>query len=222
MAQPQLIPLLQTTRALYLDQIYIKTIHQIIVNQSLAPLSLPSSKCNIPEIYLFRYFQFSHAFSSQFSHSAPQVIQSTLEEVLRFECEANPTFLIYIVIWCYYPYLSRRVSGPDGNVTFQILMMITRMTSGTFPFHSLVSLCDRLIQFKLICHILPPTGCTKWISALPLSTGGAQHKSYKYIKVQIAVIMCLIPIVHVFWARTYIYTYTVHAQKTYFHKTYFL
>lgn len=54
----------------------IKTVSQIVDNQSLAPLPLLSSKCNVPESYLFHYFQLSIAFSSQFSHFAPQIIQS--------------------------------------------------------------------------------------------------------------------------------------------------
>lgn len=76
----------------------IKTITQVVSNPSLAHRSKLIYDFNVPQSYLFRYLQFSHAFSSQFSCSIPQVVQSALEDLLRSGC-AKSLLRNYIFIW---------------------------------------------------------------------------------------------------------------------------
>lgn len=141
-------------------------------NQSLAPLSLLSSNFNVPASYFFCYFQFSHAFCSHFHHSTPQVIQSALEDVLKSECVEKPTFRLYSnLVMVSLPVLEGlRARGqsdiPDleGNAWDYIW---------DFPFRSLVSLRNCLMQFRLVDHeYVTPIGYIKLIPALPPSAGG--------------------------------------------------
>lgn len=73
----------------------IKTMAQLVSNQSLAPLSKLISDFNVQQSYFFHYLQFSHAFNCHFTHSPPQVVQSALEDLLRLDCTKKPTFQLY-------------------------------------------------------------------------------------------------------------------------------
>lgn len=122
---------------------------QIIFNQSLVPLSKLNSDFNIPQSYFFRFLQLSHAFSHQFSNSPPQLVQSSLEDLLRSDCAKKPTSQLY------------------SHLTVTSLPTMEKLRSKwshdipnfdnddwddiwDFPFSSLVSLRDRLIQFKIV------------------------------------------------------------------------
>lgn len=127
----------------------IKTVTQIVSNQSLVPLSKLNSDCNIPQSYFFRFLQLSHAFGCQFSSSPPQLNQSSLEDLLRSDCTKKPTSQLY------------------SHLTITSLPTLEKLRSKwsrdipdfdsddwddvwDFPFSSLVSLRDRLIQFKIV------------------------------------------------------------------------
>lgn len=122
----------------------IKTISQVpvITNQSLIPLPLLSPTYNIPVSYYFRYLQFSHAFRCQFPQSAPQVIQSALEDVLRSECSTSHLTTISLpAMEGFRARWSQDIPELDYDDWDDVW---------DFPFRSLVSLSDHLIQFKMV------------------------------------------------------------------------
>lgn len=107
-------------------------------------------KFTIPGSHFFRYLQLSHAFSCQFSHSNPQLIQPSLEDVLRLDCikkkNKKTTSQIYSHLL--------RVSLPAmEKLRARWLQDVPELDGDNiwdFPFQSLVSLRDRLTQFKII------------------------------------------------------------------------
>lgn len=127
----------------------IKTITQVVINQSLVPLSKLISDFNVPHTYFFHYLQFSHAFSSQFPRSAHQIVKSTLEDLLRSDCIRKPTSQLYShLVMTSLPVLeklraqwSHDIPDLDNDDWDDIW---------DFPFSSLVSLRDHLIQFKIV------------------------------------------------------------------------
>lgn len=89
-------------------------------------------KFTIPGSHFFRYLQLSHAFSCQFSHSNPQLIQPSLEDVLRLDCikkKIKKQLPRYTLISLEFPYQLWKNSGPVGSKTSRNLMVTT---SGTF------------------------------------------------------------------------------------------
>lgn len=127
----------------------IKLISQVVSCTSLLSFCQLSSQYNLPQHYQFRYLQLSHAFEAQFPRSSCILIQSKLETTLRSGCTKKPISHIYQhLIYESLPpldgLLSRwqrdipALSGEDWDGVWD------------FPFSSLVSIRDKLVQFKIV------------------------------------------------------------------------
>lgn len=73
----------------------VKCISQVVANSTLRPLTHLCSDFIIPATYSFYYMQLSHTFNSQFPQTSLQMVQSTLEQVLRTDYTEMPTTHLY-------------------------------------------------------------------------------------------------------------------------------
>lgn len=126
----------------------IKTVTQIILDKSLISFSQLISDFNIPQSYSFRFLQLSHAFSCQFSGSPLQLVQSALEKLLRLDCTKNAASKLYLHLTTVsLPNLEKLRSKWSKDIPELNEDDLDNIWDS--PFNSLVSLRDRLIQFKI-------------------------------------------------------------------------
>ncbi|XP_077312043.1 uncharacterized protein LOC143932998 [Lithobates pipiens] len=105
----------------------------------------------------------SHAFSCQFPHSFPQLTQLALEDLLRLDFAKKPTSQLYSHLkMTSLPSLEKLRSKWSHNIPD--FYNDDWDDIWNFPFTSLVSLRDRLIQFKMLNNPFPKSGDTrkKW------------------------------------------------------------
>ena len=129
------------------------------------------AKNNAPPSHGFRYLQLSHAFRAQFPPGEKQLVQSDLERILRFDCASKPTSVLYAHLL--------RVSSPELSRLRQQwgrddpeLDSEDWVDIWDFPFKILVSLRDRLIQYKIVHRAyLTPARVHRMRSSLPRSAG---------------------------------------------------
>lgn len=127
----------------------IKLISQVVSQTSLLSFDQLSSMYNVPKHYQFRYFQLAHAFAAQFSHSSCTLTQSEREKTLRSGCAEKPTSRLYAhLVYVSLPPLDglwsrwqRDIPALDNDDWDDVW---------DFPFRSLVSIRDRVVQFKIV------------------------------------------------------------------------
>lgn len=127
----------------------IKLISQVVSQASLLSFSQLSSLYNLPKHYQFRYFQLMHAFAAQFPCSTCILTQSELEKTLRSSCTEKPTSRLYAhLVYVSLPPLDSLRSCWQRDIP--VLDDDDWDDIRDFPFRSLVSIRDRLVQFKIV------------------------------------------------------------------------
>lgn len=169
----------------------IKIISHIVSQMSLSPLSHLSSMYNIPHHYQFCYLQLSHAFAAQFPRASCIVVQSGLEKTLRTRCAEKPTSQLYEhLVYVSLPPLDRLWSR--WQLDIPSLDNDDWDDVWDFPFRSLVSMRDRLIQFKIVhrayftphrLHQMNPT-CPSECWRCGISPGDFSHIFWHCPKIQ--------------------------------------
>lgn len=127
----------------------IKLISDLTTSTAIHPFNHLVCHNNVPPSHLCCYTQLSHAFKAQILPNDTQIVQSDLERVTRYECTRKPTSVLCAHLL--------RVSSPDLSKLHQRWTQdIPGLDSEDwedmwdFPFKILVSLRDRLIQYKIL------------------------------------------------------------------------
>ena len=105
-------------------------------------------KLNVPENYYFRHMQLVHALVAQFPDGIPQLIETGLEQLVRKRKENG-------LISTLYTHLVKTEPSDMNKLCECWLRDVPKLSSENcgeiykFTFQILVSLGDKLIQFKI-------------------------------------------------------------------------
>lgn len=129
-----------------------KKLSQVVQRETMISFAGMIELWNIPGSYAFRYMQLAHALSAQFPQGFPQLIRSGLEQITRRRLGKKLISTIYIHLFsenCIIRYKLRArwmrdVPKLDEENWEEIW---------GFPFQILVSLRDKLTQFKITHRI---------------------------------------------------------------------